>query len=166
MELADAVEGIVRHPVPLLACHGEHVAQRRKVPIDGRGAASVSVGQCASLDRGARRPGLCACEGFAGELAAVLDQNGRGHVGELQVAEVLFPPGQIRAGGAAVALLRDLFIDVAIDCLTERTPSASTLRKCRPSIMSASMVLAQRSAMRRVGKLAVRVGKPLMRTWT
>src|SRR5450631_2681209 len=123
MELADPVEGIVRYPVPLLARHGEHVAERSQVAIDGRGAASVSVGQCAWLDRGARRPGLCACEGLAGELAAVLDQYGWGYVGELQVTEVLFPPGQIRAGGAAVALLRDLFLDIAIDGFTERAPS-------------------------------------------
>jgi len=29
----------------------------------------MAVGQCAPLDRGARRPGLCACEGLTGELA-------------------------------------------------------------------------------------------------
>jgi hypothetical protein len=58
-----------------------------------------------------------------GELAAVFDQDGRRHVGELQMAQVLLPPGQVRARGAAVTLLRELLLEITVDRLRERSPA-------------------------------------------
>ena len=59
---------------------------------------------------------------------------------------------------AAVAQLRHLLLNVAVDRFGERATSGLDTRKCLPSIISASTVLAHRSASRRVGKLAVRAG--------
>src|ERR1700690_750932 len=109
--------------MPFLARHREHVAQRREVAIDGRGAAWVPMRLFAFLDGRAYGCGICAREGLASELAAVLDQDGRGHVGELQVSELLFPPGEVRAMRTAVALLGQLLREVAVDRLAERTAS-------------------------------------------
>jgi len=96
-------------------------------------------------------------------FAAILDHYGGCDVSQLQVPELFFPPDEptevprvssaspLRGTGQS---LRQLCVGVRPSC------------ESGASIISASTVLAQRSAWRRVGKLVVRAGNRTMRTWT
>lgn len=91
-------------------CHfpaydGEQVAQHAEVSVDGCRAALELSRLLALLEGRAAAGGrLRAGRGLARELAAHLDEDGRGDVSDFQVAELLAPPRQIVSVHVAGAL--------------------------------------------------------------